>query len=353
MVENWKRSKLLTLLFLIGVVYFFLKYITPLVAPVLVAMLFVTIFGPLLKKLQQKLHINRQIGAVFLLVLFGAAVTVLLWLLFTWMVGSLPGWVTNIEGIGEKIEELVRQLCNLGNRLTGMDTEYLEEIILENVQGVIEYLQQYALPNVLSGSVKYLKEIISIGAFLLLFVVASVFLAKDYDNIMNKLINRQDCHVLLEIICGVIRYIATFVKAQAVIMLVTGSICAVGLSLFGVRSGIFWGILAGALDALPFLGTGIVLIPLALGQLVSGQYTKAVVCLVIYIICIFGRELLEPKLIGKRMGIPPLMVLVALYAGIQLFGVSGIIKGPLGFVLVQQTWQSLQKQEDTAQNELT
>ncbi len=353
MVEKCKKNKLLTLLFLIGVVYFFLKYITPLVAPVLVAMLFVTIFGPLLQKLQQRFHINRQIGAILLLVLFGAAITVLLWLLFTWMVGSLPGWVTGIEGVGEKLEVLVGQLCKLGNRLTGMDTEYLEEMISGSVQGATDYLQQQVLPNVLSGSVKYLKEIISIGAFLLLFVVASVFLAKDYDNIMNKMLNRQECHVLLEIICGVIRYIATFVRAQAVIMLVTGSICAVGLSLTGISSGAFWGILAGALDALPLLGTGIVLIPLALTQLLAGRYTKAIICLIIYVICIFVRELLEPKLIGKRMGISPLLILVALYAGIQLFGVTGIIKGPLGFVLVQQTYQSLQKQGDVQQNELT
>ena len=344
MVELWKKNKTITLLGIIGVVYFFLRFITPLVAPVLVAMVFVTIFGPLLLKMQRKLRIHRQIGVVVLLVAFGVVVFLLLWLLFTWIAGSLPGWLQGIEGLGKQLEESIRGLCDLGSRLTGMDTAYLEQNILQGVQSGTDCLQQQVLPNVLSGSVKYVKEVLAIGGFLLLFVISTVFLAKDYDDIMNRMLNRQECHVLLEVICGVIRYIATFVKAQAVIMLIAGSICAIGLSLCGVPSGVFWGILAGGLDALPLIGTGIVLIPLAIMQLVSGEYWRAVFVLLIYVACIFVREVLEPKLIGGKMGIPPLVILVALYAGIQLFGVAGIIKGPLGFMLVYHTYQSLQKQ---------
>jgi len=344
MVEACKKSKTITLLLIIGVVYFFLQYITPLVAPVLVAMLFVTIFGPTLQRIQKKLHVHRQIGAIILLLAFGIVVFVILWLLFTWIAASLPEWIQKIEGLGSSLEEVVRSLCSMGSRLIGMETDYLERNILMKMEEGTEYLKQQVLPNVLSGSVKYVKEIVTVGAFLLLFVIATVFLAKDYDSIMNKMLNRQECHVLLEVICGIIRYIATFVKAQVVIMTITGSICAVGLSVGAISSGVFWGILAGVLDALPLLGTGIVLLPLAVVQLLAGAYWKAVLCFGLYVACIFTREILEPKLIGDKMGIPPLFVLVALYAGIQLFGMSGIIKGPLGFILIYQTYLSLRNQ---------
>lgn len=345
MIEMWKKHKIFTLLCIIGVVYFFLKFIVPLVAPVLVAMLFVTICGPFLKKIQERLHVHRQIGAVLLLVLMGVILLVLFWLLFTWIMSSLPQWLNNLNSMGSQLEETVKRLCDLGSRVVGMENTYLEELILHYLDQGTDYLQSGLLPNILSGSVKYVKEIAAIGGFLLLFVIASVFLAKDYDNIMNGLLNRQDCHILLEIICGIIRYIATFVKAQAIIMLVVGSVCAIGLSLNRIPSGVFWGILAGALDVLPFLGTGIVLVPLTVVQILEGSYVKAVVCLFLYVGCIFIRELLEPKLIGKRMGIPPLAVLTTVYAGIRLFGVAGIIKGPLGFVLVYQTCLSLKKRE--------
>ena len=79
------------LLLLTGAVYFFLKIITPLTAPVLIAMLFVTIFGPFLQKLQKKLKIQRQIGVVLLLLAACGIVGILAWVLFSWIVGSLPG----------------------------------------------------------------------------------------------------------------------------------------------------------------------------------------------------------------------------------------------------------------------
>ncbi len=353
MVEEWKKNKYITLLGIIGVVYFFLRYISPLVAPVLVAMLFVTISGPLLQKLNNRFRIHRQVGAVLLLVFFGGVIFTLLWMLFTWMAGSLPGWTRGMEGLGNKLEAMVSSLCDLGSRITSMNTEHLKGVILDNLQEGMNYLREQMLPELVSGSVRYAKELLAVGGFLLLFVVGTVFLAKDYDNIMNQMLNRQECHVFLEVICGVIRYIATFVKAQVVLMLITGCVCAFGLSVGGITGGAFWGILAGFLDALPFLGTGIVLVPLALAQLLEGAYGRALLCLVLYVICIVTRELLEPKLIGRKMGIPPLVVLVSLYAGIQLFGVAGIIKGPLGFVLVYETYRSLFRREETVPNKLT
>ena len=94
------------------------------------------------------------------------------------------------------------------------------------------------------------------------------------------------------------------------------------------------------------IGTGIVLIPLALVRLVSGHVGQAVVCVILYACCAFLRELLEPRLIGKRAGIAPIAVVISVYAGIRLFGLWGILKGPLGLMIILQIWKSLQRRED-------
>lgn len=346
MMEIWRKHQFITLLGIIGVVYFFLQYIVPLVSPVLVAMLFVTMFGPLLKKIQERIHVHRQIGAILLLLALGAVVSLLLWLIITWIAGSLPQWVKGADGVWDSVLGLIRQLCDLGSKITGMDTEYLEEILLQRMREGANYVENQAVPGLLTGSVRYIKHVITIGGFILLFIIATVFLAKDYDNIMNQLLNRQECHVVLDVICGIIRYTATFVKAQLMIMLLIGSLCSLVLVIVRVPSGVFWGILAGVLDALPLFGTGIVLVPLAIMQFIGGNYVTGILVFGLYVVCIFTRELLEPKLIGGKMGIPPLAVLATIYAGIQLFGIWGIIKGPLGFILVQQTYISLFRQEE-------
>jgi len=345
MWEKLKNNKLGILLLITGAVYFFLKIIVPLTAPVLVAMLFVTIFGPLLKKMQGKLRVNRQVGAVLLLLFACSFFALLIWVLFSWIVGSLPGWVGNLDSLETQLGEIIHNICNFVGKIPGIDSMYLEEMIITQIQEGFDYFQDQFLPGVLSQSLEYVKGLATVGAFLITFLIATVLLAKDYDKIMNNLLEREDCHVLLEVICGIIRYIATFVKAQAIIMATIGVLVACVLGIAGVKHGVLWGLLAGFLDVLPFVGTGIVLVPLTIQQLFLGNYGQAVVCLITYGVCIFLREMLEPKLIGKRVGVSPIAILLAIYAGVQLFGVWGIVGGPLGFVIIYYTYMSLERRK--------
>ena len=95
------------------------------------------------------------------------------------------------------------------------------------------------------------------------------------------------------------------------------------------------------MDMLPFIGTGIMLIPLALYQLISGHYLQAFLCFALYAVCALVREFLEPKLIGDRVGVWPVGILFAVFAGLHLFGIWGIIKGPLSLVIICETCKYL------------
>ena len=348
MLEKVRESKIITLLLIIAVVYFFLQYLTPLFSPILVAMLFVTIFGPFLKRLQTKLHIHRQLGAVLLLVLGGGLLAVMVWVLISWAIGSLPEWVSQLDALEQELQQLIQKGSSSIGEILGIDEKYLESTLLARLGEGMDYLQAEGAAGMLSGSLQYLRKLALLGGFFVTFIIAAVLLARDYDRIMNNLLDREEFHVLLEVICGVIRYIATFVRAQLVIMSAISLLAGVALSVSGIRHGAMWGLLAGLLDALPFIGTGIVLMPLAVVQLFQGNYGRMVVCLILYAACVFLRELLEPRLIGSRMGISPIAVLMAVYAGVQLFGLWGIIKGPLGFMMIYQSWQSLQKRDRTS-----
>jgi len=349
MAEKLKYNKVILLLLLTGAVYFFLKVIAPLTAPVLIAMLFVTIFGPLLQKMQSRLKIHRQVGAILLLLLAVGFVVALGWVLFSWIVGSLPGWVGGLDSLEEQLGSFVSQTCSVVGRWLGIDSQYLEQTMLVWIQEGIDYFQLKFLPGMLSQSLEYAKVLAGIGGFLVTFLISTVLLAKDYDNIMNRLLDREDCYLFLEIICGIIRYIATYVKAQVIIMSIIGTLSALVLAVSGIWHGVLWGLLAGVLDALPFIGTGIVLVPLAIQQFFYGNYVSAVACLLLYAACIFIRELLEPRLIGKRIGVSPIAILLSIYAGIRLFGLWGILGGPLGFVIIYQTYLSLEHFRETGQ----
>ncbi len=341
MWEKFRRNRMAIGLALTGTVYLFLRYIVPLAAPALAALLFVTIFGPTLQKLQRRLRIHRQVGAVLLLSAGVIALALLVWILFSWIVGSLPEWIAGLEELEGEVSVLVHRVCRAVGTAIGVDAAYLEETVLRRIREGFDYFQLDTLPGVLSQSLTYVRAAASFGGFLIVFLIATVLLAKDYDDIMNRMLDREECHVFLEIICGIIRYIATYVKAQVILMSGIGAASALVLGLSGIRQGVLWGLLAGLLDALPFVGTGVVLVPLAIAQIVGGSYVRAAVCVLLYVGCAFFREMAEPRLIGRRLGVPPIAVLLALYAGIRLFGVWGIVKGPLGFIVIYQAYQSI------------
>ena len=86
--------------------------------------------------------------------------------------------------------------------------------------------------------------------------------------------------------------------------------------------------------------------PLSIQQFIGGSYVRGAVCLLVYVACIFIRELLEPRLIGKKIGVSPIAILLSIYAGIKLFGMWGIIGGPLGFIIIYQAFMSLERRRD-------
>lgn len=90
----------------------------------------------------------------------------------------------------------------------------------------------------------------------------------------------------------------------------------------------------GILDALPVLGAGTVLIPWGVALLFQKAWKKAAVIFGIYVVCYFLRQISEARLMGKQVGLSPLGSLVSMYVGLKLFGLSGLILGPVGVLLI-------------------
>ena len=90
-------------------------------------------------------------------------------------------------------------------------------------------------------------------------------------------------------------------------------VCIIGLFCTGNSYALLAGMGIGLCDALPFLGTGTIFIPWAILEIVNGRYLMAAVYAVIYTIANLTRELLEPKLVGDKLGISPLAVVISVY----------------------------------------
>lgn len=346
MSEKIIKNKYIVLLLIVGAVYFFLQYICPLVAPILIAILFLTTLYPTLDDIQKKTHIKKQFLAAIFITFFGVVIVCLAWIIITVFLQYIPEFLENGDMVQVHINVFVRQCCDAIEETFGISAKAVEKGIIEKVDLLVEDFQGQILPGLLTKSWSYAQSVFSLGGFIGITVIATVLLAKDYDEILDKMAVGNGSRVALEVVVRVIRYIATFVKAQLIIMTLVGGLCILVLSLCKVENGALWGLLAGFLDVLPFIGTGIVLIPIAIWQLLQGYYFQAAICIALYVFCILIRETMEPKLIGDKVGIYPVGILIAVYAGLKLFGILGIFLGPLGLVIIQQIYRVFLRQVD-------
>lgn len=306
------KKEMITGVVLALLLFLFLKYIFPLLSPFLLAYLSVYAVYPLLYKLEKKWKIRKAITMFFLLGIF-----VILLLGVAWII---------VVATGGSVEEFLPVIL-----------EWKDRIFVTSGNNFFKDM----LPELLKNTVSYVGKVFPVLAYIGIYLVATILMAKDFDGLMEKVHGIGALDTFMDVVGKIIRTAGMYLKAQMILILAIMAICVAGFYFIGISSPILLGVLTGVMDALPFIGTGIVLIPSALLFFLEGEIVKGVVCLLLYIVCVAVRELLEPRLVGKGLGIFPVILLISIYGGMKLFGVAGIIKGPLAVVLYKNIWTML------------
>lgn len=335
-IENLKSNKVLKACVVSFIVYFFFRYLFTLIAPFALAFLLITLCYPMLDRMQKKIPVKKKFLAIGIVVPFLLMIIGILWVIMVFGIEQLDGLPAFCTQVGEQMELFFHQCCGRLDGKFGWDGQEIEHYITEQMTIVMENVQIQVVPQIFSSSYSCFKVIFAAIGFLAITCIAAFLLEKDYTTAVKWLKTSEELRFIWAVIEGVVSYIITFIKAQGVILCVISIICSVVLYIAGVEGGGLLGLLAGILDMLPFIGTGIVLVPLSVWQLFNERYVQMAVCIILYGVCILIRELLEPKLIGKRIGIAPVLMLFAVYAGVKLFGVSGILKGPLALIVIYE-----------------
>ena len=311
---NKYKKEMITGVGLALLLFLFLKYVFPLLSPFLLSYLSVYAVYPLLYKLEKKWKIKKTVTMFFLLGIFVVLLLGAVWIF--------------LLATGGSVEEFLPVILEWKDRLF--------------VTSGSAFFQDM-LPDLLKNTVAYVGKVFPILAYIGIYLIATILMAKDFDGLMERVHGVGALDMFMDVVGKILRTAGLYLKAQLILILVIMVICTTGFYFIGISSPILLGVLTGVMDALPFIGTGIVLIPSSILFFLEGEILKGVVCLMLYIVCVAVRELLEPRLVGKGLGIFPVILLISIYAGMKLFGVSGIIKGPLAVVLYKNIWTMLFK----------
>ena len=318
-----------------------IRYALGLVSPFLAAFLIAYILKIPAKWIAGKTKLSYKLIAMVLVLVFYSTAGILIALVgiklvtvTVDMVMALPSIYTNqmepalgclFKGIEHTVSRMDAALVKTLNGLFAQFVQSVGELITSLSVRIVETLTGYAslLPGI------FLK--------ILLMIISTFFIAGDYD-LMVEFIDRQlsdkAVGLLLQIKEYVVDILFVYIRSYALIMAVTFVELSVGLTIIGVSNAILIAIAISVFDILPVLGTGGIMLPWMVIEAIQGNGPLALGLLLVYLFITVIRNILEPKIVGSQIGLHPIVDLVSMFVGAQLFGILGMISFPIFFSLL-------------------
>lgn len=333
-----RRVWFLALIFL-GV-WLGLRYLFPLFLPFLLGWGLAAMAEPGVKFLQKKLRFPRFAAS-------GAAVSATLTLLLglLWLLAALS-W-RELSGLARGLPGLVTELTAGLTLLRGRVLSFvgrapdalaapLEQMISELFTGGSILIE--TATDTLLRFAAHLFEGIPGGALLAgTAVISGYMISGQYPALAARIGSSSLWEDRLQPALARLRTVAgRWLRAQLRLSGVTFGIVWIGYLILGVENSLILALITAVVDAVPMLGTGTLLIPWSLVKLLQGQTARGIGLLGVYMTAMITRSSLEPKLVGRQLGMNPLLTLMALYAGFRLWGVAGMILAPILTVLARE-----------------
>jgi sporulation integral membrane protein YtvI len=331
-----KQKRILVVLTACGTVYLGIRFLLPVLLPFLISFGLASLCEPVAEWVYKKCRCPKIVttgvvllAAGVLLIFLGSMLLKNLAEQVGNLVEALPTyerifneWLMKVSGYGEKWFHIEK--TELFEKLWGMLTEGLGSV------------QERIMPWVIDHGGALFSGFVAVTTVLVLIQVAVLLCVRELEDIRRLEKSSLFAKEIQLIKKPIVRVGKAYLKTEFIILAVVIGELMLGLSLMGNRYSMLLGLLIGILDALPLFGTGTVLIPWTLVEVLMGDLKKAAMVAALYLVCYFTRQLLEPRLMGNGTGLTPLESLIAIYVGLKLFGLWGLFLGPIAWLLVKE-----------------
>ena len=242
-----------------------------------------------------------------------------------------------MESAKEEYSDIATNVGQIVNKLPNEARDVIQEMA-GNIGGYIsEAITNVGKSGILDKAGNIASNVPEILVGIVFGLLASYFFIAEKENIdagVRKIIPENVKKELRHLKTDLFDVIIGYFKAQFKIMAVIYVLICIGLAILKVPYFLIWSFLIAFLDMLPVFGTGAVLWPWMIIELLSGDVKTAVGLLIIYVVTLLTHQLIQPKLIGDSIGLNPFATLFFMYAGYKICGVIGMVVAiPIGMIL--------------------
>lgn len=316
------------------------KYLIPVLTPFIVAFVLAFLIQRPAEGLARMTGISRKHLAVPMLILlyiilFGV---VLLgggkaFSMIRSLIISIPGiYRREILPFLNDMLELVGANLSKTDPFVSSQIENSLEQVVENIGQMVSTLSV----NILQMVSEYITRIPSALIRIVITVVTSFYMCADYERIMNAIwsimpeTGRQTCRDIKKYGLNMIK---VYLKSYSLLLFMTFAELTIGFLILRIPHPFIVALVIAVFDILPVLGTGGILIPWAVVLAVIGNYSLAVGIMLLYLVVTVIRNSVEPRIVGRQIGLHPLLTLIAMFTGVSLAGLPGLILLPMAVMI--------------------
>src|SRR6056297_468063 len=327
-LENvkWKRYLLFVSVFII--IVFSLKIFIFTLTPFFLALIITLIIDKPVCLLSRK--IPRNIAVLFMILVVITIMILLSVVLITntvyeliYLSKYLPQYRDQIV---DYVDEFLLRQQELFDRMPDIVSNVLSRI-LDNIYQRGEDL----VSNTINWSLNLTLYVPGFIIILLFTIITTFFLSKDKKLIIKYIKSKNKIAQVLE--SSIVKDIFSYLKVQLLIISNTTILTGITFSLLNYPYVILIAFLCGILDMIPVIGPGALLWPLIAYNIIAGSARTAAIIFVLYLILVSARPFLESKVLGKNIGVHPIVLLFGIYVGLMTLGLQGIIIAPLSIII--------------------
>lgn len=296
--------------------------------PFVIALLLAFLLEPLVVRLMRGIKIRRTYASVLALIVALAGLSLFVFLIVARLYTELSELAVTLPNYSYLVDLVTKQVDTV-DKFVKVNPQ-IQNTLFSSTESIARTLQEWAK----SGSTFLLGFLTALpGVFIVLVVslVATLLMSSTYPNVKQFISNLFPNRWLVSaqaISADLGAAIVGYLRAQAILVSVTAFSTIGGLLFIGNRYAVTLGVLAGLLDIVPIVGTGMLFVPWIVGLLIMGSFGEALKLFVMWIVTVIVRQFLEPKVLANGIGIHPLPTLISMYVGLHFLGGIGLIVGP-------------------------
>ena len=326
---------------IIIIIVAFFKYLLNPLAPFLIALAVAALVQPSARWIAKKTKANKRIVSFLLVLLCYILLAGLIVLIVAGIVSVVVDWANTLpDFFANSMQPAIVEFGEKAIKLLSRFDPDINQSINDAMPDLISKLSG----SIMDFSMTVVSWASSVGtslpgAFLatVICIIASIFISLDYDKlsgaVMGFLPERVD-QILRIAKKAFGEIVGKYIKSYLIILLMTFGQIAVGLLLIGVDDAVSIALLIAIFDILPVVGSGIVLAPWAIINLLRGDLAMGIGLAALWAVVIVVRQFAEPKIVGKQVGLHPLVTLICLWVGLKLGGGVGMFAMPIGLLVI-------------------